>query len=191
MVGLLAVAIGCLLSGLAAIIFEFILKRYSGNKNASGSFTSMWLRNGQLSIGGSALALCVALVWNGAEIRENGFFYGYTPIVWAVVLLQAWIGIVVALVIAFADNILKGFATSLSVLLSTIVSVFLFDFVVTRNFIYGTILVLISTHMYGLPDDFFNKKSVAEPETELLSEKESDYLDESEDEKQQPSDEKV
>lgn len=48
-------------------------------------------------------------------------------------LLQALGGLVIAAVIKYADNILKGFATSLSIILSTLISYFwLQDFVPTR-----------------------------------------------------------
>lgn len=40
-------------------------------------------------------------------------------------LLQALGGLVIAAVIKYADNILKGFATSLSIILSTLISYFL------------------------------------------------------------------
>lgn len=46
---------------------------------------------------------------------------------------QALGGLVIAAVIKYADNILKGFATSLSIILSTLISYFwLQDFVPTR-----------------------------------------------------------
>lgn len=47
--------------------------------------------------------------------------------------LQAVGGLVVAVVIKYADNILKGFATSLSIIVSAIISYFLLqDFNPTR-----------------------------------------------------------
>lgn len=47
--------------------------------------------------------------------------------------LQALGGLVIAAVIKYADNILKGFATSLSIILSTLISyLWLQDFVPTR-----------------------------------------------------------
>ena len=58
----------------------------------------------------------------------EGFFFGYSGVVWAVVLLQAGGGLLVAMVVKYADNILKGFATSLSIILSCVASYFLFDF---------------------------------------------------------------
>ena len=47
-----------------------------------------------------------------------------------------------AMVIKYADNILKGFATSLSIILSSILSVFLFDYNITLMFTFGGVLVI-------------------------------------------------
>lgn len=73
---------------------------------------------------------------------ENGFFYGYTKWTIATIACQAVGGIVVAIVVKYADNILKGFATSLSIILSFCISVFIFDVNITPRFIVGTIIVL-------------------------------------------------
>jgi hypothetical protein len=56
------------------------------------------------------------------------------------------------MVIKYADNILKGFATSLSIILSTVASVFLFDFMPTIYFLLGSILVFSATYLYSMPD---------------------------------------
>ncbi|KAJ2738807.1 hypothetical protein GGI20_006217, partial [Coemansia sp. BCRC 34301] len=58
-------------------------------------------------------------------------------------------GLLVAVVVKYADNILKGFATSISIVLSCLVSVWLFDFHITKAFCLGTALVIFATFMYG------------------------------------------
>jgi UDP-sugar transporter A1/2/3 len=50
------------------------------------------------------------------SIRQNGFFQGYDKIVVGVIVCQAT-GLVVALVMKYGDTILKGFATSVAVVL--------------------------------------------------------------------------
>ena len=59
------------------------------------------------------------------------------------------------MVIKYADNILKGFATSISVVLTCTVSYFLFGTSVTAIFGLGAALVLLAVWLYGamLPDD--------------------------------------
>lgn len=60
--------------------------------------------------------------YDGAAVSKYGFFQGYNSIIWIVVLLQAYGGLVIALVVKYADNILKGFAVSLSIILSSFIS---------------------------------------------------------------------
>lgn len=142
--GLVAVTISCVLSGLAGVYFEKVLK---------GSNASLWIRNVQLSFFSVFPALFIGVLWkDGSAIAERGFFFGYNGVVWAAISFQAIGGIVVALCVNFADNIAKNFATSISILLSFIASVYFFDFVVTSNFVLGATLVLAATFLYSKPD---------------------------------------
>ena len=75
---------------------------------------------------------------------------GYTGSVWTVVLLQSVGGLVVAATMKYADNILKGFATSLSIILSGFVSwLVLSDLQPGGYFLLGTSLVLLSSALYS------------------------------------------
>ncbi len=141
-VGLVAVVISCLSSGFAGVYFEKILK---------GSSASVWVRNVQLGIFGTALGL-LGLWWNdGAAIAERGFLFGYTDMVWCVIFNQAFGGLLVAVVVKYADNILKGFATSFSIIVSTVMSIYLFGFHVDLLFTAGAGLVIGAVYMYSLP----------------------------------------
>jgi len=55
----------------------------------------------------------------------------------------------VAVVVKYADNIMKGFATSAAIIISCIVSVYLFDVVLSVQFIFGTVLVMLSIYLYA------------------------------------------
>uniref|UniRef100_A0A8D3DIB1 Solute carrier family 35 member 2 n=1 Tax=Scophthalmus maximus TaxID=52904 RepID=A0A8D3DIB1_SCOMX len=142
MVGLVAVVISCLSSGFAGVYFEKILK---------GSSASVWVRNVQLGIFGTALGM-LGLWWNdGAAVAEHGFLFGYTNMVWCVIFNQAFGGLLVAVVVKYADNILKGFATSFSIIVSTVLSIYLFSFHVDLLFTVGAGLVIGAVYMYSLP----------------------------------------
>lgn len=57
------------------------------------------------------------------------------------------------MVVKYADNVLKGFATSLSILISSVVSFYFFhDIKVNFQFIEGAIIVLGSVFIYGSAD---------------------------------------
>ncbi|XP_007422278.1 UDP-galactose translocator [Python bivittatus] len=142
MVGLVAVVVSCLSSGFAGVYFEKILK---------GSTASVWLRNVQLGIFGTLLGLLGLWSTEGAAVAQHGFFFGYTPLVWGVILNQAFGGLLVAVVVKYADNILKGFATSFSIVVSTVASIYLFDFHLNLLFALGAGLVIGAVYLYSLP----------------------------------------
>lgn len=130
----------CVLSGFAGIYFEKILK---------GSDISVWMRNVQLSFLSLPFGLFTCLMYDGTRIHSNGFFFGYDFFVWYLVTLQAGGGLVVAMVVKYADNILKGFATSLAIVISCVASIYLFDFHITLQFVLGASLVICSIFMYN------------------------------------------
>ena len=72
--------------------------------------------------------------------------------------MQAFGGLVVALTVKYADSILKGFATSISIILSSALSYLLLnDLQPGGLFILGTILVILATFMYGTTSLFKSK----------------------------------
>ncbi|ODQ63774.1 nucleotide-sugar transporter [Nadsonia fulvescens var. elongata DSM 6958] len=142
-VGMIAVLTACSLSGLAGVYFEKVLK---------GTSTTLWVRNIQLSFFSLFPAALIGCgIYDREAISEFGFFHGYNGVVWTAILLQAFGGIVVALCVKYADNIVKNFATSISIIISCIASVMFFDFHVSLAFITGSIMVIYATYLYGRP----------------------------------------
>lgn len=140
--GMTAVLLSCCSSGFAGVYFEKILK---------GSKGSIWLRNIQLGMFGILTGIIGVWTKDGANVSEKGIFFGFSPLVWVIIGNQAFGGLLVAVVIKYADNILKGFATSVSIIVSTVVAVFLFDFTVTPLFVLGAALVILAVYLYSLP----------------------------------------
>lgn len=83
------------------------------------------------------------------KIKQKGFFFGYNSIVWLNIIIQSSGGLIVAVVIKYADNILKGFATSIAIIVSCLASVYLFDTVIDFVFAFGTLLVVVSVVLYS------------------------------------------
>lgn len=142
--GLLAALGACVLSGFAGIYFEKILK---------GSDISVWMRNVQLSLLSLPFGLITCLVNDWSRIMDSGFYRGYDLFVWYLVVLQAGGGLIVAVVVKYADNILKGFATSLAIIISCVASIYLFAFQLTMMFTLGAALVICSIFLYGYQPD--------------------------------------
>lgn len=138
--GLMAVIAACLMSGFAGVYFEKILK---------GTKQNLWLRNVQLGFLGTIIGLITMEIQNGIKVQEKGFFFGYDVVVWVAISLQSFGGLLVAVVVKYADNILKGFATSAAIIISCIASMYLFDFHLTIQFVLGASLVCSSVYMYS------------------------------------------
>ncbi|GBG32518.1 CMP-sialic acid transporter [Hondaea fermentalgiana] len=141
MVGLAAVLSACLTSGFAGVYFEKILKR--------GRKVSIYIRNVQLGFFGVVIGLITVAANDLDKVMEGGFFQGYGVPVMIPILTQAVGGLLVAVVMKYADNILKGFATSLSIVLASILSAFLFEVPITNLFMGGAALVIFAVYVYG------------------------------------------
>ena len=140
LLGLMAVIISCLSSGFAGVYVEKMLKQTKA---------SLWLRNVQLGMFGALAGIACVVLKDFGAVSANGVFYGYDYLVWTVITQQALGGLIVAIVVKYADNILKGFSTSLSIIVSCVVSVFIFQYVITFQFVVGAIAVILAIYFYG------------------------------------------
>jgi UDP-sugar transporter A1/2/3 len=139
--GVIAVLASAMSSGIASVYFEKIVK------NAS---TSLLVRNVQLAFFSIFMGFAAFPTFEGRELPD--FFNGFDRYVILLVFVQAAGGLIVAAVIKYADNILKGFATAMAIVVSGIVSYLFLDFMPTVTFLSGVLLVLGATGMYSLPD---------------------------------------
>ena len=156
MIGVLAVLGACCTSGFGGVYFELVLKPQASSNPRPPP--SVWAKNVQLSMFAFIIAFITAHLKDGHAIMTEGFFQGYSPLVVLVITFEAMGGLVVAVVIKYADNILKSFATAVSIVTSTIVSAYVFDFHVSQLFITGCGLVFLAIGMYS-------RKEEAEPKT--------------------------
>ena len=145
MLGSLAVLGACFTSGFAAIYFEWVLKKSPPQEQTPHS---LWVRNFQLATFAFAAAAFGVMSRDGAAVAEKGLYQGFTPLVWFVVAMEAFGGIVVALGIKYADNILKNFATAVSIVTSVIVSALFLGFVVKLSFVVGAVCVMSAVALY-------------------------------------------
>jgi len=160
-IGVTTIFICSILSGLSGVYFEKILKK---NK------VPLWVRNVQLSLLSIITGYLVSVLFlDGEVVREKGFFSGYTRWTVLVIILQAFGGILVSVVVKYADNIVKGYATSISIILSCIISHFIFDFSISLVFIVGLTFVIAATFLYGKP---VKQEKKDETEMNLLNNKE-------------------
>ena len=142
-VGLVAIILAAMVSALAGVYFEKILK---------GAKVGLWTRNLQLA-GYSVLVGYGKLASSpqGAALRagHTSFFYGYTKMTWVCVAMNAFGGLLVGCVIKYADAVMKDIALGASIVCSSLFSVYLFDFELNALFAAGIVVVIYSVFLYG------------------------------------------
>ena len=83
------------------------------------------------------------------KVQRHGWLHGFCPGTWAVVCMFAFGGLLVAVVIRFADNNLKNLAMAVAILVSCMASVPLFGFEPNGVFGGGAALVIASIFLYA------------------------------------------
>jgi len=139
LVGVAAVLASSVLSGFANVYFEKVVKQ---------SNVSLWVRNVQLGIFSIPQAAALTLA-DRALIRSQGALVGFTPLVWTVVLLRAFGGLLVACVVKYADNVLKTYATAIAIILTCIISTMTTRVAPSIRFLQGMSMVIASIFLYN------------------------------------------
>ncbi|KAL3722841.1 hypothetical protein ACJRO7_035101 [Eucalyptus globulus] len=131
-----------LLSGFAGVYTEAIMKkRPSRNIN---------VQNFWLYIFGMIFNAIAIVIQDFDAVVNKGFFHGYSLITTLMILNHALSGIAVSMVMKYADNIVKVYSTSVAMLLTAIVSVFLFRFHLSLAFFLGSIVVSVSVYLHSI-----------------------------------------
>lgn len=149
-VGLIAVSIACFSSALAGVYFEKVVK--TSSTVGKPKIVSVWMRNIQLAFFTVVIALIQGMLSkDNPDASSTAYFHGFT--FWPIVLcfLQAGGGLLVAAVIKYADNVLKGLATGVSVCFATAVSAVLFQTAISSQFLVGASVILVSVFFFSNP----------------------------------------
>jgi len=133
-VGIIAVTLDCLLSGLATVYFEKVLKTTS---------LTVWDRNLQLAF----YSMLIYVPWSIYD-NPRAPFYGWSRVTLAVALLGALGGILVAMVIKYADGLAKNISTASSIVLTTAASHMLFNGPMNNSIVIGSIVVVTAGYNY-------------------------------------------
>jgi UDP-sugar transporter A1/2/3 len=145
--GLVAAICAVCTSGLAGVLCERLLK--GGSRDVT-----MSTRNIQLGVPSCMLGIATLYIQDKEKVMSAGLFQGFTKWTWVVVVLHSIGGLLVTAVMKFADNLLKGLAMAASLILSCFLSMYYFEFILTSNFLAGSLLVLLGTFIYLLEDEF-------------------------------------
>lgn len=135
------------LSALAGIYTEFLMKKNND---------SLYWQNVQLYTFGAIFNMARLLLDDFRSGFENGpwwqrIFNGYGITTWLVMINLGSTGLLVSWLMKYADNIVKVYSTSMAMLLTMVLSVFLFKFKPTVQLFLGIIVCMMSVHMYFAP----------------------------------------
>ncbi|KAL5723233.1 CMP-sialic acid transporter 2 [Ranunculus cassubicifolius] len=131
-----------LLSGFAGVYTEAIMKkRPSRNVN---------VQNFWLYVFGMVFNAMAIVVQDFDAVMNKGFFFGYTLITTCMIFNHALSGIAVSMVMKYADNIVKVYSTSVAMLLTAVVSFFLFQYHPSLAFFLGSTVVAVAVYLHSV-----------------------------------------
>ena len=146
MMGFLVLILASISSGFAGVYNEKIIKQ-SGHPIAK---KSIWTQNAIMAIYGIVFSHVTLYLLDMQKSRMTSFFHGYYVEVWQMICVQAFGGIMVSLVMRFADSIAKSFAPAVSLIFITLYCIFYRkEKTLTMNVVLGVSMVLLSIYLYA------------------------------------------
>ncbi|KMT01582.1 hypothetical protein BVRB_9g215780 [Beta vulgaris subsp. vulgaris] len=131
-----------LLSGFAGVYTEAIIKKRP-QRNIN-------VQNFYLYIFGMIFNAIAIVIQDYDAVANKGFFHGYSFVTVLMIVNHALSGLAVSMVMKYADNIVKVYSTSVAMLLTAVVSVFLFGFHLSLAFFLGATVVSVSVYMHSI-----------------------------------------
>ncbi|KAK4804101.1 hypothetical protein SAY86_003918 [Trapa natans] len=172
---LLGILSACL-SALAGVYTEYLMKKNND---------SLYWQNVQLYSFGAIFNMGRLALDDFQSGFEKGPWWkrllnGYDITTWMVVLNLGSTGLLVSWLMKYADNIVKVYSTSMAMLLTMVLSLYLFYFKPTLQLFLGIVICMMSLHMYFAPPNMLvDLPSTAKAAPENLKEISVDRKNES------------
>mmetsp|Transcript_14232 Transcript_14232/g.26698 ORF Transcript_14232/g.26698 Transcript_14232/m.26698 type:complete len:404 (+) Transcript_14232:951-2162(+) len=139
-------------SGFASVYTEKVIKTSRKNTsnivNKQGDYGLAHMQ-AQLAIVSLVILGAYALIQDFNDIMTKGFFYNYNAAAAFSSLNSAVGGLIVAAVLKYADSVLKGYATAISVVLTGVSSHLLFGTNLTLFYGMGIVNVIVAVLLYN------------------------------------------
>lgn len=151
MTGVAATVGIALASGFAAVYTEKVIKSQQKHSVASFDRTKYSLAYMQVQLAGMSLLVmgAWALGKDYTQISERGLWHNVNGVAALAIVNSALGGLTVAAVLKFADSVLKGYATAVSVLLTGTLSMVFFGTQMNATYVLGMINVICSVVLYN------------------------------------------
>ncbi len=135
-------------SGIASVYTEKVIKSQRQNSPVAGQYTLAYTQVQLASM--SLLTIGIYAFFADFElIRMYGLFHNFDGGAALTVLNSAIGGLIVAGVLKYADSVLKGYATAISVILTGVLSMFLFGTQLHGVYFMGIINVVVAVLLYN------------------------------------------
>ena len=79
-------------------------------------------QNVQMYFHGAWINILAMMILDGSTVRAHGVFFGYGPFAWANVLCTAAMGLVMAALLKFLDNMARVYAAAVSMMVALVAS---------------------------------------------------------------------
>mmetsp|Transcript_4593 Transcript_4593/g.8363 ORF Transcript_4593/g.8363 Transcript_4593/m.8363 type:complete len:365 (+) Transcript_4593:41-1135(+) len=141
-----------LIFGGGLLIFNSFLSAFSGVFNEwlikkIDPEAPLQFKNMQLYFFGIVLNLIGNLL-QGSNGDGDGFFSGFSPVVWIIILNNAALGMSVAFIMKYADNVVKCFTGAVAVYIATYLSSQFFDEKIDLAFMCGVVVLTVALYLY-------------------------------------------
>ncbi|KAH7725668.1 Protein NSTP-3 [Aphelenchoides avenae] len=153
--GLAAVVGMCLTSAFAGkqyVLNDYMLLASLGvylEKVLKQSNVNVWMQNIRLASFGFFVSIFSMWFNDSDSIMQDGFLRGFDTTVWVMTFTNSAGGLLIAIVMKYADNIVKAYAQSAAIIGAAVGSSLLFDFSPNIMFLIGTLLVAASVYLYN------------------------------------------
>ncbi|KAM3181058.1 hypothetical protein ACTXT7_015093 [Hymenolepis weldensis] len=140
--GIIMISIYCIISGFASVYTEYVLKKRV--------HMSLNIQNGTLYIFGIIINAALYIFQKTIVTGDFNLLRGFTFLTWLLVITQSISGIFIGFVMKYANSILRLFIISSAMIVTTVLSIFIFDLVLKTSFIISAALVICALVLYHL-----------------------------------------
>ncbi|XP_041363658.1 probable UDP-sugar transporter protein SLC35A4 [Gigantopelta aegis] len=143
--GLIMISIYCIISGLSGVYTEYVLK--------ANFQTSLHLQNILLYVFGIILNGTVWLLQTSTNPDSDepyDLFKGFSLYTWVIIITQACNGLIMSVIMKYRSNITRLFIISCAMLLTTLMSVIIFNLKLNVFFITAFILIIVALFLYNM-----------------------------------------
>jgi solute carrier family 35 (UDP-sugar transporter), member A1/2/3 len=141
-------------SGFASVYTEKVIKASRRPAEILASSNEYGLAYTQVQL--ALMSLATMGVWaifkDFTKIMTHGLFYKFTGAAFLSIFNSALGGLIVAAVLKYADSVLKGYATAVSVILTGVLSMLLFGTKLSAVYFLGIVNVVTAVLLYNGKD---------------------------------------